>query len=231
MSPRQPLSVNYGLSKLSRGTFTALPRSLTLYGYRNGRTLRAAWALAEADVAFDYVEIDLFRGGARTPEFLALNPAGKVPVLVDGEEIVTESAAICLHVAERNSGCGLVPDAASPARTQCYRWLSFVLTEMDAPLWTIAKHRFVLPPERRVEAVIDTAAWEFSSAAALLAQHLARQPYLAGGAFSVADIVAGHVLLWGRSANVLGSDATLLAYLDKLMSRPAYAVARATCSR
>ena len=204
---------------------------MKLYGYRNGRTLRAAWALAEADVPFEYIEIDLFGGEARAQEFLALNPSGKVPVLVDGDEIVTESAAICLHVAERNPQCGLVPEPASPARTQCYRWLSFLLTEMDAPLWTIARHRFVLPPERRVEAAIDTARWEFSCAAPILARHIAKQPYLAGHAFSVADIVAGHVLLWARSANLLGSDGSLVDYLDRLTSRPAYAAARAATSR
>lgn len=71
---------------------------MKLYGYRNGRTLRALWALEEADAKYDNAEVDLFKGEARTPEFLKLNPAGKVPVLVDEEHVITESAAICLHV-------------------------------------------------------------------------------------------------------------------------------------
>src|SRR5687768_8216109 len=128
---------------------------MKLYGYRNGRTLRAAWALAETQASFEYVEVDLFKKEGRSPAFLRINPAGKVPVLVDGDQIIPESAAICLHVAEKFQGSGLLPAAATPGRTQCYRWLSFLLTEMDAPLWSIAKHRFVLPPAQRIPAVIE----------------------------------------------------------------------------
>ena len=127
---------------------------MKLYGYKNGRTLRALWALEEAQVEYEYVSVDLFKGEARTDAFLKLNPAGKVPVLVDGEQTIPESAAICLHVAEKHPASGLLPPPATPERTECYRWISFILTEVDAPLWTIAKHRFALPAERRVEAVI-----------------------------------------------------------------------------
>jgi glutathione S-transferase len=57
-------------------------------------------------------------------------------------------------------------------RTECYEWSSFVLTELDAALWTVAKHRFSLPPERRVDGALDTAAWEFGVAAKILAARL-----------------------------------------------------------
>src|SRR5687767_8040952 len=102
---------------------------MKLYGYRNGRTLRAAWALEEARATYEYVEVDLFKGEARKPAFLALNPAGKVPVLIDGDRVITESAAICLHVGERYPEAGLLPPAGTPERTECYQWISFVLTE------------------------------------------------------------------------------------------------------
>ena len=148
---------------------------IKLYGYRNGRTLRALWALEEAQVDYDYVEVDLFKGEARAAEFLKLNPAGKVPVLVDAEHVVTESAAICLHIGERFPESGLLPPPASAARSECYRWISFVLTEMDSALWTIAKHRFALPKDKRVDAV--RAAWEYGVAAKLLADAIRGHSY------------------------------------------------------
>ena len=195
---------------------------MKLYGYRNGRTLRALWVLEEAGAQYDYVEIDLFKGEARTPDFLKLNPAGKVPVLVDEEHVITESAAICLHVAEHFSASGLLPPPATAARTECYRWISFVVTELDSALWTIAKHRFALPKEKRVDAVLDTAAWEYGMAAKILADAISGRSYVAGDEFTVADIVAGHTLLWAKSARVSIQSAVLADYLEKLQRRPAF---------
>jgi glutathione S-transferase len=195
---------------------------MKLYGYRNGRTLRALWVLEEAGAQYDYVEVDLFKGEARSPEFLKLNPAGKVPVLVDEEHVITESAAICLHVAERFPTSGLLPPPATAARTECYKWISFVLTELDSALWTIAKHRFALPKEKRVDAVLDTAAWEYGVAAKILADAISGHSYIARNQFTVADIVAGHTLLWAKSARVSIQSAALAEYLERLQRRPAF---------
>jgi glutathione S-transferase len=98
--------------------------------------------------------------------------------------------------------------------------VSFVLTEIDSPLWTIAKHRFALPKEKRVEAILDTAAWEYGVAAKILAAEVAAREYLAG-AFSVADILAGHTLLWARSARVNIQSEPLDNYLRRLETREA----------
>jgi glutathione S-transferase len=197
-----------------------------LYGYRNGRTLRALWALEEVGAEYEYVEVDLMRGDAREPKFLELNPAGKVPVLEDGETIITESAAICMHLAEKYPQSRLLPPAGTIDRSQCYKWTSYVITELDAPLWTIAKHRFALPRERRVPAIIETASWEFRTAVKILAAGLGDRPYLVGECLTVADILAGHTLSWAKSARIaLGSD-HLERYLDSLMARDAAMRAR-----
>jgi len=193
---------------------------MKLYGYRNGRTLRAAWALEEVGAEYEYVEVDLKRGEGQKPWFLAINPAGKVPVLIDGEQVITESAAICLHLAEKFPASRLLPAAGSPERTECFRWISFILTELEAPLWTIAKHRFALPEERRVPAAIDSATWEFGVAVRVLEGGLNRRLFLAGDALTVADILAGHTLSWAKSARFeLASD--LERYLASLWDRNA----------
>ena len=200
---------------------------MKIYGYRNGRTLRALWALEEAGAQYEYIEVDVMRGAGREPWFLEINPGGKVPVLDDGGRIITESAAICMHVADKHPDSQLMPLVGTPERTECHKWISYILTELDAPLWTIAKHRFGLPRERRVPAVIETAGWEFRSAAKILESTLVGRPYLAGLSFSVADILAGHTLLWAKSARLpLGSDA-LDTYLGKLLARVAAIRARA----
>jgi len=199
---------------------------MKLYGYRNGRTLRALWALEEVGAAYEYVEVDIMHGQGREPWFLKINPAGKVPVLDDGGTIVTESAAICMHLAEKYPASLLLPPVGTAERTECYKWISFVLTELDALLWTISKHRFALPKERRVPAVIDCAVWEFEASVTILATGLGNRSYLVGTCFTVADIVAGHTLLWAKSARLaLGSDA-LESYLNALTRRDAFGCAR-----
>ena len=200
---------------------------MKLYGYRNGRTLRALWALEEAGAHYEYVEVDVMRGAGRDPWFLEINPGGKVPVLDDDGRIITESAAICIHIADKYPKSELMPPTGTPERTECYKWISFVLTELDAPLWTIAKHRFGLPRERRVPAVIETASWEFRTMVKLMATALETRPYLTGSSFTVADILGAHILLWAKSARLsFGSD-TLEAYLEKLLAREAATRARA----
>jgi len=199
---------------------------MKLYGYRNGRTLRALWALEEVGAPYEYVEVDIMHGQGREPRFLKINPGGKVPVLDDDGIIITESAAICMHLAEKFPESKLLPPAGTLDRTACYKWVSFILTELDAPLWTVAKHRFGLPKERRVAAVIDTAGWEFGVAVKIMATGLAGRHHLVGDSFTVADILAGHTLLWAKTARLeLGSE-LLVNYLNTLLTRGAFARAR-----
>jgi glutathione S-transferase len=147
-------------------------------------------------------------------------------VLDDGGTIITESAAICMHIAEKYPQSRLLPLGGTLERSQCYKWTSYIITELDAPLWTIAKHRFALPRERRVPAVIETAGWEFGVAVKVLATGLGDREYLVGDCVTVADIVAGHTLAWAKSARlVLGSD-QLERYLGRLLARNAVRRAR-----
>jgi glutathione S-transferase len=193
-----------------------------LYGYRNGRTACALWALEEVAATYDYVEVDIPRGEGRSGWFLKLNPAGKVPVLEDSGFVITESAAICLHVADRFPEAKLLPRLGTHERALCYQWVSFAISELEQPLWTIAKHRFVLPLDRRVAKAIDTAQWEFSVAAEVLSEGLAGREYVIGEQFTVADILLGHTLAWARSARVPLGSQDLEAYEDRVLSRPAW---------
>ena len=198
---------------------------MKLYGCPNSRSLRAVWALEEATADYEYVPVDLFKGEARTPEFLALNPAGKLPVLVDGELTLTESAAIVNYVSDRFPASNLVPQPAA-ARADCLRWMFFAATELEQPLWTIAKHRFALPKDRRVAGIENTAQWEFAIAAELLDRTVGEREFICGDAFSGADILLVHTLAWARSAKITLELPRLNAYMENLLTRPALGRAR-----
>jgi len=198
---------------------------MKLYGCANSRSLRALWALEHAGAPYEYHHVDLFRGEGSGAAFRALNPAGKVPVLVDDDFTLTESAAIVAYIGERHPACGLVPDDVT-GRADYWRWCSFIITELEQPLWTIAKHRFILPKAQRVPAIEATAVWEFAHAAALLAAGLKDRNFILKQILTGADILAVHTLAWARSARVPLGDPTLEAYLDRLGSEPALLRAR-----
>jgi glutathione S-transferase len=185
------------------------------------------WTLEEIGAPYEYRPIDLTQGEGRAPAFLAVNPAGKVPSLIDGDQVFTESAAICLWLAARFPEARLAPEPGTPQHGQFLRWVSFVVCELEQPLWTVSKHKFVLPQERRVPAIIDSARWEYAIAAELLAEGLEEREFLAGERFTVADVLATHTLLWGRKAAPAVVPLGIDEYLQRMTARPAYGRARA----
>jgi glutathione S-transferase len=195
---------------------------LTLYGLPKTRSDRALWALEEKGVPYKFQYVHLGKGEGRTPEFLALNPAGKIPLLVDGDVVVSESIAICNYIADRCVGNVIAPAFGTDDRAHYDQWCSFAISELEQPLWTMAKHRFVLPEEKRVSAMIDTARWEFAVAAKRLAQGLEGREFIVGEKFSAADILLGHTLKWARAFEVPTEQPTVDAYADKLFARPAF---------
>ncbi len=200
---------------------------MKLYGCKNTRSTRAAWALEHVGAEYDYQPVDLLSGAGHAPEYLQINPGGKVPTLVDGDLVLTESAAICIYVAEKFPGGHLLPTAGSADRALCMQWCFFAIGELEQPLWTIAKHRFALPERWRVEAISDTALWEFERAVAVLSEGLAERPYMVGEQLSVADILIAHTLAWARGNGINPEHDNIEAYTDRLLAEPALRRARA----
>ena len=194
---------------------------MKLYGCAKTRSDRVRWTLEEAGAAYEYVAVDLGKGEARTAAFLAMNPYGKVPVLEVEGTFLTESAAMCRLVADRYPAAHLIPAPGTVARAQCEQWCDFAISELEQPLWVMAKHRFALPPDRRVAAIMDTAAWEFARAATVLATGLGNRTWILGDTFSVADILLGHTLAWARASRQELAEDNLQAYAGRVLSRPA----------
>lgn len=196
---------------------------LIVYGTPRTRASRVTWMLEEIGTRYDYRPVALDKGEGRQPSYLALNPTGKVPTLVDGELILGESAAIVTYLGDKFTLSGLVPRTGGAARAKYNQWCYFCLSELEQALWTRAKHTFALPEDKRVAAVKDTALWEFAQAAKVLAKQLDRSDYVLGAEFSAADILFGHTLGWAKAAKIELSLDSLKAYADRVLGRPALA--------
>lgn len=192
---------------------------MKLYGLGPTRSLRALWALQELDAQFEFVRVNILAGENLHPDFLRLNPAGKLPVLVDGDFVLTESAAIVMYLAEKYGDKGLMP-ADLKERAQAYRWSLFAVTELEQPLWRIAKHTFLYPEDKRLPEDIALAREEFAAMAAVLDRHMDGRAFIVGDNITVADCVTAYVLDWGNENGLIGSFPNLKAYLERMYARP-----------
>ncbi|HZV54423.1 MAG TPA: glutathione S-transferase family protein [Rhodocyclaceae bacterium] len=192
---------------------------MKLYGFAPTRALRVQWMLQELEVDFEYVRVDPTKGELRRPEFLALNPAGKLPVLVDDDFVLNESIAIVLYLAEKYPQKGFLP-ANLRARADVYRWLLFTATELEQPIWRIARHTHLYPVEKRLPAEILLASQDFLDMAAVMEKHLEARPVLVGESVTVADFVAAYTLDMASMVNLLESLPNLSAYMERMYARP-----------
>ncbi|MDI5890025.1 glutathione S-transferase family protein [Halomonas rhizosphaerae] len=195
---------------------------ITLYSFPSSRSLRVAWTLEELGLDYACQHVDLAAGEARQGAHLDRHPDGKVPVLVDGDLTLFESAAICRYLAERYGEPGGLLPASLEDRARVDQWLFFTTGELEQALWTQAKHKFALPRGRRVPAVLPTAAWEFQQALEALARRFEGEGWLVGDHFSLADLLLGHTLSWAVQFKTR-LPAALEAYRQRCASRPALA--------
>lgn len=201
--------------------------TITVYGFPNTRTLRATWVLEEAGVEYDYKLINFLKGESQSPAYLDVNPSGKVPAMAVDGLVLTESNAIVNYVAALKPELSLIPNTSLLRRAVYDQWTNFATSELEQPLWTIAKNKFALPEKQRCPEIFETASWEFQKALGLLSQGLADQDYILGAEFSAADIMLGHTLFWGVAFKQSIEQENLKAYMGRLGVRPALAAARA----
>ncbi len=195
---------------------------MELYGVASSRARRALWALEEIGAEFTFHKIDLMKGEHRQPAYLAINPNGKVPAFVDGDITLFESGAVCNYLALKYPQARLLPEPGSRDAALCQQWIFWVVSELEQPLWNMAKHRFVLPEERRIPEMVDVALFEWQQPSGILAEHLADRDFMVGDAFTLADIFVAHTLNWARGAKVDLPSPASEAYLDRMLARPAY---------
>jgi len=190
-----------------------------LYGTPPTRALRVIWLLNELGLEYEMLPVDVLQGENKQQDFLTLNPAGKVPVLVDGSLVVTESAAIQLYLADKNPQAGFIPEAVED-RAQMYRWIFFLVTEIEQPLWRIARHTFLYPEEKRLPQDVDLARQECVEMVAVLERHMEKREFMVGDRLSVADFNAAYTLDWANEEKMLDGTPRLREYLKSMYARP-----------
>lgn len=216
--------------------------SLTIYGIPASRAVRPLWAATELGLHFQHVNLPYQGGATRTPEFLALNPNGHIPVVVDqrpaeqgGEVVVWESMACALYIARHHGqpdGVSITP--ANPREdAEALRWSFWVVTEAEADALTVLMHRMVMPAERRKPELAEAAERRLAVPFGVIEQHLGRQQgagaaYLAAERFTVADLCVASVLNWARPSHALMTAHPLThQWIVRCMERPAQLAVKA----
>jgi len=192
---------------------------MRLYEFGPTRALRVRWTLQELGVEFEAVSVNMLAGEHHTPEFLQLNPAARLPVLVDGDQVLTESAAIVLYLAEKYPQGKLLP-ANVTERAQAYRWLLFTVTELEQPLWRMARHEFLYPEEKRSTQDIQLAREDFRPMIEVLARHMQGRTYVVGNSVTVTDFILAYTLDWANEVELLGDFPQLKQYMENMYRRP-----------
>ena len=200
---------------------------LTVYGVGTSRTLRAHWAMAELGLAYHTEQIQSRSGQTTTPAYTALDPRQKVPVLKDGDFVLSESATIVTYLGESygNAERALVP-IEPKQRARYNEWISFICMELDATsLYVLRRHEGLpqiygeAPVASKVAReyfikMIDAAATKFGT------DHM----HVLGGNFSGADIIMMTVLPWAKRLHI-PLPAVFEIYHDRMVKRPAYQAA------
>lgn len=174
---------------------------ITLFGSGQSRSFRALWALEEAGLDYDYQPVRIGRRGAngtQTEKYKQLNSQGKVPSLKHDDHVINESTAILNYIAALSPDRQLMPFKDIKQRAYYDEICSFVITELEQPLWTNTKHSFVLPKEHRIAEVLETAHWEFSKPVHALEAYLNDVDFVINNTFTMADILIAHTLQWAE---------------------------------
>ena len=174
---------------------------MKLYGMEQSRSFRCLWALEEAGIEYEYVPVKLRTvaedpDSAQHPSYLAVNVQGKVPTLVNGDLVLTESVAILYYIARLAPESGLLPNASMDVYAQLDEMVCFVLAELEQPLWSKGKHTFALPEEQRIPQLLETAKFEFSKAINALDHLLSDGKFAIADSFTLVDILLAQTFNW-----------------------------------
>ena len=189
-------------------------QGITLYFATASRSYVALWMLEELGVPFETVTLDLRAGDQKKPEYLAINPMGKVPSLTDGPVTVSENPAIGLYLADRYGYATLAPRIEDPERGTYLKWSVFSTAVLEPAMGT-RELGSKLPAMQMgwgsYDAVVD-----------VLTKTLEGREWLLDRGFSAADVMLGATISYGLHGKLLPEHESLTEYNARLMARPAY---------
>lgn len=205
-----------------------------IHGIVRSRALRPLWVAEELGIDYEQVVQPYQNGATRRPDFLALNPNGHIPVLVDrraeGEVVVWESMACALYLARwhgRGDGSDIAP-ADAMEEAEALRWSFWTVNELEKDALTVLMHRLAMPAAQRRPELADAAERRLAVPLRVLEQALARRhdqghAHLAAQRFTVADVCVASVVNWVRpAAGLMAAHPQTKGWLHRCLVRPAY---------
>jgi glutathione S-transferase len=192
---------------------------VTLYHHPFSRASNVVWMLEEVGIEYDLHFVDLRSGAQKTPEVLALNPMGKIPILRDGDVVMTESAAIGLYLADRYALGKLAPALDDPARATYLRWALFAPSVIEPGMAAKASGGTFRP---------STVGWgTHESILSATESAVAGKSFLLGDRFSMADVIFGGTVRYLTRFKMLEPSPSLTGYAERIAARPAFQRAEA----
>lgn len=201
--------------------------SMTVFG--EGRGFRVVWLLEEMGLPYQLRPVDLLAGAENDPEFLAVNPAGFIPALVDGNVTMVESIAIMEYLIARHGPTPLAPDPADPSFPLYQQFLHLGEAGLMGFLFFAFADRVLAPEAERDSWTGNFAEELFESRRGLAARQLACAPYMAGDRFTAADISVTYALEFGKRTCGLTFDEPEQEYIARTTAREGYARAMDAC--
>jgi glutathione S-transferase len=198
---------------------------LRIYGIARTRAFRVLWIAKELGLACEHIPTEIGAAGARQPDYLAINPNGRVPAIDDGGFILWESLAITLYLAKKHSTGHLYP-ATLEGEAKAWQWSLWSVQEVDRGVNIWSLHAVRLPPEERDAGRLAEAIKVLEPPFKVLNGALGRRGYLLGDAFTVADLNVAAVI--SRAIDMdLSATPQLAAWLRRCLERPAAREAQA----
>jgi glutathione S-transferase len=185
---------------------------MKLYFNRRSRAVISKWMLDECRAEYEIVPIDFEKREHKAPEFLKINPAGKLPALVDGDAKIFEGAAICLYLGDKFAAANLAPKIGAAERGRYLSLMVYSTSQLE-PAMGDAMLGGQTSPQR---------GWtDFETARSVIEGELGNGPYLFGEWFTAADVMIGSMFIWRRMLGGQQDRPKLEAYVDRLLARPA----------
>jgi glutathione S-transferase len=187
--------------------------SIVLYHHPYSRAANVIWMLEEVSAPYELRWVDIMKGEQKAPELVALNPMGKLPVITDGEVVVSESAAIGLYLADRYSAGKLAPTLDDPARGAYLRWSLFAPSVIEPGSMAKLQGWQFKPGQ---------AGWgSYDEMLGAMTKAIDGKQWVLGDRFSMADVIFGGTLRYMLRFKLIESTPVFAAYAERLGARPA----------